>query len=109
MSAFQEEDGGWLSRKLHFGVFSVCIVGFGWLLTGRWPALQGQYMTMVGGVTGLYALFVGANIGSKWVIGNNVAKAGVPIPVDDGDIVPEPAKPVAKAAVKPGGASADFD
>lgn len=75
VSAFDSKDGGWSSRKLHFGVFAVSLIALGWLCGSHWPALQAQYTTFVGGITGVYALFVGANIGSKWVIGSNVAKS----------------------------------
>ena len=56
------EDGGWGSRKLILGSVSIVLVFLAWLLTGHWPALQGQYMTLVGGITGLYALFLGGNL-----------------------------------------------
>lgn len=77
-AALNRADGGWLSRKLALGTLSVSLIFIAWLMTARWEALQAQYMTFVGGVTGLYALFVGANVGNKLVVGKNLKTDAAP-------------------------------
>jgi len=70
----EELSEGWDSKKLHFGLLSVVLVFSGWLMSAHWPALGAQYMTMVGGITGVFALFCGANVANKMVVGTNIAK-----------------------------------
>lgn len=75
MSFFDSQDGGWKSRKLIFGFIVVVLAFGGWLLTGAFPVLQATYLSMLGALTGTYTLFIGANIGNKHVVANNIVKA----------------------------------
>ena len=90
MSAFDPEDGGWASKKLHFGLLSVALVFLGWLATNWLPGLVPSFTTMVGGITGAFAVFCGANLANKFVVGKNII-AQKQAPVDDPDAeTPDP-------------------
>lgn len=67
-------DGGWKSRKLIFAAGCCVLLFVAWLLTGFVPMLQAQFTTLVGGITAVYALFAGANVGNSLVVGNHLAK-----------------------------------
>jgi len=62
----------WLSKKLAFGLLSVVLIFVGWLMSARWEALGPQFMTMVGGITGIFALYTGGNIGSTLATSKHV-------------------------------------
>ena len=62
----------WSSKKLAFGLLSVVLIFAGWAMSAHWSALQPQYMTMVGGITGIFALFVGGNVTNQLVASKHV-------------------------------------
>jgi 4-hydroxybenzoate polyprenyltransferase len=53
--------------KLGFGIGTSVLMLVGWLMTARWPALQPGLATVIGGLTGVFAIFCGAHVGNKWV------------------------------------------
>ncbi len=84
VSADELGQEGWDSKKLAFGLLSVVLIFVGWLMSAHWLALGPQFMTMVGGITGIYALFVGGNIGNKLVASKHlVAMAAAGQTVED--------------------------
>ncbi len=86
-------EDGWNSQKLVFGAMSSGFIFLGWVMSARWPALQPQFMTFVGGVTGIMALYTGGNLGNKYVAGQHIV--AMKALDSDGDGVPdaEPSPP----------------
>lgn len=59
--------------KLGLGIgYAVTMVG-AWLSTHWFPGLTSSLTTLVGGLTGLYAIFCGAHVTNSWVAGKNDA------------------------------------
>jgi hypothetical protein len=59
-------DGGFLSRKLLFSLFSVIVIFAGWLIAGHFPSLQGLFQTYVGGVVGVAGLYLTGSVATNW-------------------------------------------
>ena len=60
-------DGGFLSRKLLFSVFSAALIFAGWLIAGHFASLQGLFQTYVGGVVGIAGLYLTGSVATNWV------------------------------------------
>ena len=63
-------DGGFLSRKLHLTVFAMLlIVGLG--IVCHWsPNIGAQMQTLVTGLLGALAIFIGGNVANKFTASN---------------------------------------
>ena len=81
-------DGGHNSRKLHLAVLTQLSILGSALLSTQIPSLQPLYSTLVGGLTGIFALYLGGNVGTRWVHGK-LASVG-PGAADDDDQAPPP-------------------
>lgn len=62
-------DGGYASRKLWFGIGTstvICLLA----ILGAWilPELLPQLPTVIGGLIGVLGIFVGGNLGSKFLV-----------------------------------------
>lgn len=54
-------------EKLGLGVGCVVMMVGAWLTTNWFHGLQPSLTTLVGGITGIYALFVGGHVTNAWV------------------------------------------
>lgn len=78
---FIKLDGGFKSRKFWFAVLTqFCILATA-LLSTAIPSLQPLYATIVGGVTGVFALYLGGNVSTRWVHGK-LSSVGPDVPKD---------------------------
>lgn len=60
------------SRKLDLCVFAMFLMAGGYLLSKESPLLQANFPTFVGGINGMYALYVGGNSASKYLYNKKV-------------------------------------
>lgn len=56
-------------EKMVFGIGTVLIMVVAWVLTAFIPSLLPSFTTLIGGLTGVYALFTGGHVSQKWVEG----------------------------------------
>lgn len=69
LQLLKEADGGFASRKLWYAVAtSFMIVGLG-CLAAFWPSFRPSLETVVGGVVGTLALYLGANVTGRLATG----------------------------------------
>lgn len=94
-------DGGFWSRKLLYSIgTSVAIVGGGFL-AAYVDGFRPIYETYIGGLMGVLALYLGVNVGNKFVVGKNLAATGgevSPAPVPAKPAAPTPAPQPTKPA-----------
>lgn len=62
----KEADGGYASRKLWYSVATSCFVVALGCLAAFWPAFRPSLETVIGGVVGTLALYLGANVTGRW-------------------------------------------
>lgn len=79
MSAFDDRDGGYTSRKLVLTVLTQVLMLGGAIVAGRWSAFGAQYPTLVGGLIAALGAYLGINTASKWVTGSNIVKLPDPM------------------------------
>jgi hypothetical protein len=84
-----EINEGWGSKKLAFGLICAALIFVGWAMTHEWALLQANYTILVGGLTGIYALFIGGNVGNKIVAGKHLVQMAAVAGDTDGDGVPD--------------------
>lgn len=63
-------------EKFFFGAVSAVLIIGAWILTAFVTSLAPTLTTVVGGLTGVYALFVGGHVTNRWVEGR--AASGQP-------------------------------
>lgn len=73
-------------EKLGFGILIVLLMAGAWVLTYHLGALAPTFSTLVGGFTGVFALFCGGNVMNKWVDGKN----GQPAQLAEEDLTSSP-------------------
>lgn len=72
MESLDPKDGGYASRKLWYSVgTSIAIVVVG-TFSGFWPPFRPGLETVVGGLLGVLALYLGGNVSNKWVVAKNL-------------------------------------
>lgn len=54
-------------EKLGLGIGCIVMMVGTWVTTHWFPGLATSLTTVVGGITGIYALYVGAHVTNKWV------------------------------------------
>lgn len=67
----RDTDGGFRSRKLLFALFSLLLIFVGALLSTESKEIATVYPVMVGGIEMITAIYLGGNVGAKWVITRN--------------------------------------
>lgn len=68
-------DGGFLSRKLLFGLALVVVMVGAFLAAARWNALIPSLGVLYGGLVAVYTIYCGANVGNKIGVGGQILKA----------------------------------
>lgn len=69
----------WKSRKLHFSLLCLALITLGFVMAAYFPAAQAMYVQYVAGILGVLTLYLGGNVGNKYV----VAKATPPPPEEE--------------------------
>lgn len=94
-------DGGWRSRKLWYSIGTSLGVFLSGAVAAHWPAFQPSLDTVVGGLIGVLALYLGSNTVTRHVLTRNGLKDALRAAVDSGaqqapdddEAKPEPQKP----------------
>ncbi len=61
-------------EKLILVIFSIIVLGGVAVFSAFFPEIEAVFPPLCGGITGLVAIYCGANVGSQWVVN----KTGVP-------------------------------
>lgn len=71
MDKIDVNDNGISSRKFWFALFTSVAIFSGAVLATVWHGFGPNYETLIGGLIGCLAVYTGANIGSKYVLGKH--------------------------------------
>lgn len=64
---YRKIDGGAASRKLWLSVFTQVLIMIAALASTAIPSLQPLFSTLSGSLVGVLALYIGGNVGTRWV------------------------------------------
>lgn len=65
-------DAGFMSRKFWFAVGTTVLIFGGGILSGLWQLFGPHYETMISGLIGVLTVYLGGNVGSRWVAAKHV-------------------------------------
>lgn len=68
-------DGGMKSRKFWFAIGTSALLFVGGLVAASCPAFGANYETLTGGLLGVLAIYLGGNVGAKYVLKKPVVEA----------------------------------
>lgn len=89
LKTLHDPDGGYASRKLRLAIGTSAGIFCSGVLAAWFPAFRPSLEVVVGGLVGVLAIYSGANLGGKLVIGKAGLVEGV-----DAEPKPEPKPPV---------------
>ena len=88
-------DGGYSSRKLWYSIGTSGLIFIGAILSGKWSVFGPHYETMISGLIGVLALYLGGNVSNRFLMGKVIASTvnnmNSPIPAKP---VPAVKKPI---------------
>lgn len=71
-------DGGMASRKLWLAVLTQVLIVAVAIASGLWPALAPSLTTVCGSLVATLTVYVGGNVGTRWVHSGNEKNGGAP-------------------------------
>jgi hypothetical protein len=71
-------DGNFKSRKLVFAAGTSGLIFLGGIIGGAWTAFANVYSTMVMGLLGCLATYIGSNVSSRYITGKHLAAMNNP-------------------------------
>jgi len=92
---FDMSDGGMKSRKLLYAVGTSAGILIAGIMSALWPAFRSGLDTVIGGLLGALALYSGANVSNKLVVGkfaSSLSQASEEQPDVDSDEQPAKGK-----------------
>ncbi len=63
-----ERDGGMASRKFWVAVLAMGLIFAGGVIAARSDVFGPQFAPLIGGIEAVLAMYLGSNVGSKWVL-----------------------------------------
>jgi len=60
-------------EKLVFGIGTAVLMAVAWFVTSHFQSLGVSFGTLIGGLSGVYAIFCGGHVANKWIEGKQGA------------------------------------